>query len=139
MIMPQAAGARLAALIGIASAAIFMPTAAPAATVTLLCGLDTSFGEGAETTYPRRNESRVLIDLKRGTVRFTSPGSGQLLVPNNASISAKFIRWTMGKPEGVLMSYSIDRASTTYTVRFTMFGTAQQGGSRGSCLPKAPF
>lgn len=139
MTASQRVGARLAGLTGIALAAMLTPTVTRAATVSLVCGLDTSFGEGPEAAYPRRNESRVLIDLKRGTVRFTSPGSGDSLVPNNVSVSRKYIRWTFGKPDGVMMSYSIERASSAYTVRFTYLGEPQQGGNRGSCLPKTPF
>lgn len=132
-------GARLAALIGIALATLSIPTGAQAATVTLLCAFDSTFGIGRETSFPRRAESRVLIDFKQDSVRFTSPGSGDLLVPDKASISKSYIRWSLVNPDGVQMSYSIERATNIYTVRYILQGTAQPGGTRGSCLRKTPF
>ena len=114
MTLFQTICARLAAFIGIALATLSIPTEALAAPVSLLCGFDTHFGNGPDTTYPRRAESRVLIDLQKGSVRFTSPGSGNWLVPNEASISKSTIRWWIGTPDGMQKnSYSIERASGT--------------------------
>ena len=128
------------ALIGIALATLSIPTGAQAAPVSLLCGFDTSFGNGPETKFPRRAESRVLIDFQEVSVRFSSPGSGRMLVPNEAKISKSYIRWWVGTPDGMQkISYSIERASGTYTSRLTFGGEVQSGGSRGSCLPKKPF
>ncbi len=115
-------------------------TGAQAATVSLLCGFDSTFGNGPETTFPRQNESRVLIDFKQGSVRFTSPGSGGCLVPNEASISDSYIHWWVGTPDGMQKgSYSIERASNIYTLRHTFGGEVEPRGTRGSCLPKKPF
>ena len=136
----QTVGARATPLIGIVLATLLIPTGAQAAPVSLLCAFDASFGNGPETTYPRRAESRVLIDLQKGSVRFTSPGSGEMLVPNEARISKSYIRWWVGTPDGKQkISYSIERASNIYTVRYTFGGEVNSSGSRGSCLPKAPF
>lgn len=136
----QTIGTRATALIGIALATLSIPTGAQAAPVSLLCGFDTDFGDGPATTYPRNLESRVLIDLRKGSVRFTSPGSGSWLVPNEARISKSHIRWWMGMPDGTQkISYSIERASGTYTSQLTFGGKMESGGSRGSCLPKKPF
>jgi hypothetical protein len=139
MVKSQIGGARLTGLIGFALTTAFVPRAARAADVQLLCGFDTSFGDGPESTYPRRNESRVLIDLTLAKVRYTSPGSGDMLGPFDASISDTSVRWTVGRADSMQMNYSIDRASATYTARLTVQGTAQPGGNRGSCLPKVPF
>lgn len=136
----QTIDARRAALITAALATLLFPTGAQAAPVSLLCGFDTSFGDGTDTAYPRRSESRVLIDFEKKSVRFTSPGSGQMLVPNEASISKSYIRWWVGTRDGMQkQSYSIERASGTYTARLTFGGEVQSGGSRGSCLPKKAF
>ena len=140
MTSPQTICARLAAFIGIALATLSISTTAHAGSVSLLCGFDTNFGNGPETTHPRQAESRVLIDLQKGSVRFTSPGSGAWLVPNAASISKSTIRWWIGTPDGLQKnSYSIERASGTYTSRLTFEGNTLAGGSRGSCLPRKPF
>ena len=140
MAMFQSIAFQWAAQIGIGFANLSSPTEAPAPPVLRLCAFDQSFGDGADTTYPRRNESRVQIDLQRGSVRFTSPGSGEWLVPNHSSISDSTISWWVGTPDGTQkISYSIDRASGTYASRLTFGGETLSGGSRGSCLPKKPF
>lgn len=139
MRLSQGVGVRLMALIGISLTAAMVPAAARADDLTLLCGFDTTFGDGPETRYPRRNESRVLIDLKLAKIRYTSPGSGQMLGPYDATVSDTSVRWTVGNPASVQMIYSIDRASSTYTSQISVGGATLAGGSRGSCLPKAPF
>ena len=140
MAMFQGVAAQWAALIGMVLANLSSPTQAQAPPVSRLCGFDTNFGDGADITHPRSSESRVEIDLQRGSVRFTSPGSGNWLVPNHASISKSTIGWWVGIPDGTQkISYSIDRASGTYTSRLTFGGNEEPGGSRGSCLPKKPF
>ncbi len=132
--------AQRAALIVIALATLSYPVGAAAPPVSRLCAFEADFDYGADAVYPRKNESRVEIDLKGGTVRFTSPGSGQWLVPNYASVSRSTIRWWVGVPDGSQkISYSIDRASGSYTSRLTFGGETSPGGSRGTCLPKKPF
>ena len=140
MAMFQTIPAQSAALFGIVLANLLYPTDAHALPVSRLCAFDTSFGKGADTTYPRRSESRVEIDLQHGSLRFTSPGTGGWLVPNHTSISTSTISWWVGIPDGTQkISYSVDRASGVYTSRLTFGGTDLPGGSRGSCLPKKPF
>ena len=64
-----------AAPIGIVFASLSSPAEAQVPPVLRLCGFDQSFGDGADTTYPRRNESRVQIDLQRGR-RAQAQGNG---------------------------------------------------------------
>lgn len=138
MTTPNAFRAQLVGLTAIALAAVPAPSIAKATTISLLCRVDTRFGDGPETTHAGL-ESRILIDFQRRTVTFTSPGSGDTLVPNGVSISKGYVRWTYGIPDGMLAKYSINRASQAYTVRYVFLGKDEQGGFRGSCLPKTAF
>lgn len=138
MIISQIVAGRLASLAMLGLYLVLAPAAASAATVSLVCGFHYDSGDGSENANTRSNESRILIDLKKGTVAFTSPGSGQLLVPNTASISKNYIRWTYGITGKQTSNYSISRVNGEYAVRY-VFGGDDRGGSRGSCLPKGRF